>query len=203
MSAPRHQVISADAYRRVPWRNGAGWTRDIATGPGRDDDNASSPWWWRLSIAEIDCDAPFSTFHGIDRECLLLRGEGMGLETQGEAPMPVMPPFGRRRFAGERPVQARLVDGPVQVLNLMWQRTRLEAATWHRPLVGSMLVFVDPGDCWIIHALAGSAQIDDGDITATMSAGDTAVLAAGDRRRRHRMQGGGELLIARLMPIEG
>lgn len=201
MSAPRQQVISADAFRRLPWRNGAGWTREIAAGPGTVDAATPSSWEWRISIAEIDSDAPFSTFPGVDRECLLLRGEGVALETPDEAPMPVMPPFGRQRFAGERPVQARLVDGPVQVFNLMWQRARRVATTWHRPLVGSMLVFVDPGDCWIIHVLAGSAQIDDGGAPAALSAGDSVILGADGSRRRHRLQGGGDLLLARLAPV--
>ncbi len=58
---PTSRVIPANEYRRERWRNQLGWTRQIATG-GRDDQD----WDWRLSIAEIERDAPFSPFPGIE-----------------------------------------------------------------------------------------------------------------------------------------
>jgi hypothetical protein len=58
----RSHVVAANEYRRVRWKNGAGWTREIVRVPDRED------WDWRLSIAEIEQDAPFSVFPGIDRE---------------------------------------------------------------------------------------------------------------------------------------
>jgi environmental stress-induced protein Ves len=53
------------------WKNGAGTTREIAVEPagaGTDDFD------WRLSLAEVDRDAPFSAFPGVDRCIVLLRG---------------------------------------------------------------------------------------------------------------------------------
>ena len=65
------RVIPANEYRRVRWKNGLGWTREIVRVPDNDD------WDWRLSIAEIERDAAFSSFPGIDRELVLLRGNGL------------------------------------------------------------------------------------------------------------------------------
>ena len=54
------RVIPANEYRRERWRNQLGWTREICR---NGDGNA---WDWRLSIAEIEQDAAFSCFPGID-----------------------------------------------------------------------------------------------------------------------------------------
>jgi uncharacterized protein len=73
-------VIPANEYRRERWRNGLGWTREILQ--RRIDDAPASdaaPWDWRLSIAEIERDAAFSAFPGIDRELVLLAGNGVRL----------------------------------------------------------------------------------------------------------------------------
>src|SRR5690606_23181136 len=69
------RVIAANEYRRERWRNGLGWTREIHA--HRSD--PAGDWTWRLSIAEIERDGPFSAFPGVDRALVLLRGNGMRL----------------------------------------------------------------------------------------------------------------------------
>jgi environmental stress-induced protein Ves len=93
---PLSRVIPANDYRRERWRNGAGWTRAICRVPERDE------WDWRLSIAEIERNAPFSTFPGIDRELVLLGGNGLRLRFDDGETRQLDPPYGRVRFAGER-----------------------------------------------------------------------------------------------------
>ena len=34
----------------------------------------------------------------------------------------------------------------------------VRAELWHRPLVGAMVVFVDPGSTWVLHLLGGRAR---------------------------------------------
>lgn len=164
--------------------------------------SAASTWDWRISIADIECDGPFSSFPGIERECLLLRGEGLRLLIEpGGAPV-LLPPFGRWRFDGEATASASLIDGRVEVLNLMWRRDRIRAASWHRPLVGSMVVFVDPGSRWLVHVLAGHAHVGDGEARVLLSAGDSACLGASEARTRHALEGGGEIYLVRLDPAD-
>lgn len=67
------RVIPATDYRRERWRNQLGWTREILRLGDAD------AWSLRLSIAEIEQDAAFSAFPGIDRELVLLHGNGMRL----------------------------------------------------------------------------------------------------------------------------
>ncbi|HEY4583340.1 MAG TPA: HutD family protein [Lysobacter sp.] len=189
------RVIPSYEYRRTRWRNGGGWTREIHAEPGSD-----GGWDWRLSIAEITADGPFSTFEGIDRELVLLSGEGVRLRFDDGDVADVLPPHGRHRFAGERPVRGELVAGPTQDFNLMWRRARYAADVWRRPMVGAMVVFAEPHSTWIVHALAGGARFADDSGLPDLAAGDTAILQAGRARLRHVLDGAGEALLIRLLP---
>jgi environmental stress-induced protein Ves len=188
-------------YRRERWRNGAGWTREVHAHPSARDDG----WDWRLSIAEIDADAPFSAFPGVERELVLLEGNGLRLRFDDGQVAELLPPHDRLRFAGERALRGELLDGPTRDFNLMWRRDAVDAQLWHRPLVGSMLLFADPGSTWAIHVLAGRAQLAAGTLSAEMPScelgwGDTALLPGGAERRRYPIEGGGELLVIRITP---
>ena len=188
-------VIPANEYRRERWRNGLGWTREIHAHA-----KAGSPgdWAWRLSIAEIEQDAPFSAFPGIDRELVLLSGNGLRLRFDDGEVRELHPPHDKLRFAGERAVTGELLDGPTQDFNLMWRRDLIDAQLWHRPLVGPMVVFAEPGTMWAIHLLAGQARFADESGLPDLAATDTALLQADDTRLRHVLDGGGEALLIRL-----
>ncbi len=185
------RVIPSFEYRRERWRNGLGWTREILRVPDTEE------WQVRLSIAEIEQDAAFSAFPGIERELVLLRGQGLRLCFADGAVHTLLPPHDRMRFAGEAEIHGELVDGLTHDFNLMWRRDALEAELLHRPLVGSMFFFTEPAVAWAIHLLAGQAQFEGDTDLPPMDAGDTAWLAAGPRRR-FALRGGGELLAIRL-----
>lgn len=195
----RSWVIPANEYRRERWRNQLGWTREIHAShlPGHAPD---SPWDWRLSIAEIERDSEFSSFPGIDRELVLLSGNGVRLRFDDGEVHELHPPHERLRFAGERKLVGELLDGPTHDFNLMWRRDRVSATLWHRPLVGPMVLFADPGATWAVYLIAGQAQFADDSGLPAMSAGDSAIFAAGDQRLRHVIDGGGEALLIRIEP---
>ncbi|UQY88655.1 HutD family protein [Stenotrophomonas rhizophila] len=187
------RVIPSFEYRRERWRNGLGWTREILRVPDSEE------WQVRLSIAEIEQDAAFSSFPGIDRELVLLRGEGLRLRFADGALHTLLPPHDRLRFAGEAEIHGELVDGLTHDFNLMWRRDQVDAELLHRPLVGSMFFFTEPGTAWAIHLLAGQAEFEGEPELPPLQQGDTAWLAAGPRRR-YALRGGGELLAIRLDP---
>jgi len=187
------RVIPSVEYRRERWRNGLGWTREILRVPDTD------AWQVRLSIAEIEQDAAFSSFPGVERELVLLRGEGLRLRFADGAVHTLLPPHDRLRFAGEAQVGGELVDGLTHDFNLMWRRDLVDAELLHRPLVGSMFFFTEPTTAWAIHLLAGQAEFEGDAGLPPLEAGDTAWLAAGVRTR-FALRGGGELLAIRLSP---
>lgn len=191
-------LIPANEYRRERWKNGLGWTREVLRWPPQSDD-----WDWRVSIAEVDKAGPFSSFPGVERELVLLSGEGMRLHFDDGESVELAPPHGRHHFAGERSLQAELVNGPTQDFNLMWRRGRVAATLLHRPLVGPMLFFAEPGVRWLAYLLSGRARIKDQLLPLVMEQGDSALLepAAGDHQRML-IEGGGELLLVRVAPPE-
>jgi uncharacterized protein len=191
------RLIPANDYRRERWKNGLGWTREIVRVPDSD------AWDWRLSIAEIERDAAFSSFPGIDRELVLLQGNGLRLKFDDGREIELMPPHDRLRFAGEDAVTGELVDGTTHDFNLMWRRSRVRTELLHRPLVGPMLFFTEPGVHWVIHLIAGRATFDAATGLGHLWSGDTAILVPGGGRTRYALQGGGELLAIRIEDVAG
>ncbi len=192
------RILSASGYNRMRWKNGAGWTSEILRVPDNDG------WQWRLSIAEIESDAPFSAFPGVERELVLRSGNGLRLRF-GEDGVggvhPLLPPHDKLRFAGEHAAFGELIDGPTRDFNLMWKRDSYSAQLWHRPLVGSMVIFVDPGEAWAVYMLAGHAHFADHSGLGDLQMGDTAILTAVGKRTRYALDGGGELLLIRIEPL--
>lgn len=199
MSA-RLRLIPAHDYRRERWRNGFGWTREILRWPDTARPESADDWDWRLSIAEIERDGPFSTFDGVDRELVLMHGNGVRLRFDDGEVRDVAPPHGRVRFPGERAVSGELIDGTTHDFNLMWRRDRIDAELWHRPLVGSMVLFVEPCETWIVHVLSGQTHAVDGSDREAAAMGDTLMLSATEVRARFALDGGGEVLVIRLRP---
>jgi uncharacterized protein len=101
-----------------PWKNGAGLTREIAFGGA-----SSSSFDWRISLAEVERDAPFSAFAGVDRCIVLLRGAGMQLRSSDGAILHALTtPLAPFRFPGDVALDAALVDGPSSDFNVMTRR---------------------------------------------------------------------------------
>ena len=105
-------LLPASGHVEMPWKNGLGRTAEIAREP-----RAGDPFAWRLSIATIERDAPFSAFPGCDRTLVALTGEGVALEFADGETAVARPPFGMIGFAGEREAQGRLLGGPTRDLN--------------------------------------------------------------------------------------
>ncbi len=112
------QRFDLRAIAPQPWRNGAGLTREVAFGgaSGADFD-------WRISVAEVARDAPFSAFPGVDRCIVLLRGAGMRLRSaRGSIDHALTTPLAPFHFSGDVALDATLVDGPSSDFNVMTRR---------------------------------------------------------------------------------
>ncbi|MFJ9036383.1 HutD family protein [Streptomyces sp. NPDC102406] len=105
----------------VAWKNGGGVTREIAAAPHGAD---PAGFRWRVSLAEVAADGPFSAFPGVDRTLTMVEGDGMEL-TVGAVPTLVDTPYRPRDFPGDVPTDCRLLGGPVVNLNVMWRRSAL------------------------------------------------------------------------------
>ena len=103
-------------YRVTPWKNGAGVTREIAAAAAAVGTDTSPDW--RISMATITDDAPFSVFPGIARTLGVVDGAGIELVVAGR-PRLLRVGDAPEEFAGDVPASASPLDGPVLDLNLM------------------------------------------------------------------------------------
>jgi environmental stress-induced protein Ves len=162
-------LLRAATYRRVAWKNGGGTTELVAVAAG------ATPAW-RISVARIERDGPFSDFCGYDRTIVSLSGDGVTLvfSSDEERRLSLLAPYS---FPGEAEVEARLAHGPVSDLNVMTLREthRHDVAVIG---IGENGVPVDAGDvCGFLYVASGAVVIDG----QTVEAGDTARLDAGAR----------------------
>jgi uncharacterized protein len=130
------RILRADGVVPVAWRNGAGFTRQLV-----DD-----PAGWRLSVADLEHDADFSDFPGLDRTFLPL--VDVVLRIDGERrPVAGCTTAG---FPGEASVAVGLIAGPGRAVNLMTVRgrctgslTAISRSEWDEDQPG---LFVDLGE---------------------------------------------------------
>ena len=114
MNGPKVTSLGPQDYRRTPWKNGGGVTTDIA----------HAGEIWRFSRTPITEPGPFSDYAGFDRAQVLVGGHGLVLETP-DGEIDVRTPFKPVRFAGEFAIVSRLEAGPVEVLNLLGDRSKV------------------------------------------------------------------------------
>lgn len=189
----RARHLPAFEYQRMRWKNNLGWTREIHRAPDHDDFD------WRVSVAEIDHDCPFSPFPEHDRILVLLEGNGMRLDFADGRKVELSPPHQRIAFRGEDELDCVLTDGRTRDFNLIWKRDRVRADVMHRPLVGPMLFFPEPGVQWLLYLIGGRARLKDRPDIAPLDGGDSLLLDANaSESTRVILDGGGELLLARI-----
>ena len=113
------RLLPAVGHRRMPWKNGGGETVEIAISPA---DAGLDGFDWRLSMATVAIDGPFSVFPGIDRSLAVIRGAGMELSVAGVGSCSLDPAAEPFAFPADQPTTTRLIDGPITDLNLMTRR---------------------------------------------------------------------------------
>jgi uncharacterized protein len=146
------RVLRSAAYRRMPWKNGGGETREIAVSPeGASLDTLE----WRVSLATVASGGPFSTFSGVTRTLSVIQGSGIELKV-GESPaLTLLTSSEPCTFDGETPTSAALIDGPIVDLNVMSQRERFRHEVTRHTLSGSFEMTTD-ADTTIVFCRAGT-----------------------------------------------
>ena len=116
------RILKAQEYRRMPWKNGGGETVEIAVSP---QDASVGDFDWRVSMATVAVDGPFSIFPGIDRTLSILRGNGMSLVIEGRDPVLLTQHSDPLAFPADVATSAALADGTIIDLNAMTRRGAL------------------------------------------------------------------------------
>ncbi|MEO8907803.1 MAG: HutD family protein [Microbacteriaceae bacterium] len=173
MSAVR--VYKAADQVRMPWKNGAGSTLEVA----RQDDAATGRMLWRVSIADVATDGPFSAFDGYRRVISVLDGTGMVLTVDGVRSRPL-----RRRdpfeFDGGAATSCELLGGPIRDFNLIFEADRISGRMRWVTIRGSERVDSSAETVLVYNAAHGAVWADPGGDAASAS------LAPGDCMRAQR-----------------
>ena len=144
----------------MPWANGRGTRYEIAS-----DRNEAGEWTWRLAMAPVNEDGPFSRIECVNRSLAVVEGAGMLLSVDRKklqcSPMQVV------RFRGDAITEATLTDGPIMDINLMVRRKEAD---------GEIAIVSDAGvleGASIVVAVGGSAQVKCGDLTIDLERHDS------------------------------
>lgn len=149
MTSDKHtQLIRYQDCPSTPWKNGGGSTKQLLISPSNAD---LSNFNYRISIASISSNGPFSSFIGIDRQLVILEGDGVELNinnreeakqlidlggeerilgdadtTEYKRLTPADNPF---CFAGETSITSQLLGSDVIDFNVMTKRGVFKAHT--------------------------------------------------------------------------
>lgn len=176
------RVLRSADFRRMPWKNGGGETTEVAIAPAGA---ALDEFDWRISMAHVGADGPFSAFPGIDRTLTVLSGAGIRLAFDAATPVELGVDSAPFSFAGDAPVAATLVAGPITDLNVMTRRSRYVhrvrrerlGANAHLALTAEVTVVLCTGGTLRVHADREAADLGAWDAAVLEAAGAGATLA--------------------------
>lgn len=165
-------LLKAQDHHRMPWKNGGGVTVEIAVHPkGASVDDFD----WRISMATVASDGPFSVFPGIDRTLSVLEGDGIVLNVEGQetkltresAPL---------AFAADARSGARLIGSAITDLNVMTRRGRFAHKVACLSVDGCTVTQID-GDPALLFCAEGQFELTSDAGTICLEKHDCAVLS--------------------------
>ena len=116
------QVLTAQQYREMPWKNGLGVTLEIARSHGEALDDFD----WRISIADVKTAGSFSYFLKKQRVLSILEGTGLALKIDHNRPVNIL----KKEFIsfhGECDVYAELLENEIRDFNLIYDHEKFSA----------------------------------------------------------------------------
>jgi environmental stress-induced protein Ves len=179
------RILRAADHRRMPWKNGGGITTEIAVFP---DGAGLDAFQWRISMATVAADGPFSLFPGVDRTLSILEGGGIKLAVEGQPDVTLTPASPPHSFPADRPASAGLLSDPVCDLNVMtrrglWRHRVERLADGERNLSGGPAV---------VFCATGPVTVADGRWSVLLGRHDAALMETG----KVACPAGGSVLVA-------
>ncbi|MDE4040889.1 HutD family protein [Acinetobacter pittii] len=159
------ELIRADQYTKMLWKNGAGFTLEIARSQGDTD------FEWRISMADVSTSGPFSLFPNKQRIISVLEGHGMVLHVD-DLPAKTLNQGDIFAFHGESQVQSELVDGAIRDLNLIYDPAKFHARfQWLNDAAEQ--VFISSADLIFIFNQGGETEVNVDEHSVQLAAHET------------------------------
>jgi uncharacterized protein len=131
------QLIRAEAYRRMPWKNGGGETIEIAIAP---EGATVESFDWRISLARVDAPGPFSLFPGVDRTLAVVEGPALALRFETGRTVTLTAGSEPLAFPADIPVSAEIPQGGITDLNVMTRRGHMRHSLRRQSVAGHMVL---------------------------------------------------------------
>ncbi len=168
------RILRSADYRRMPWKNGGGETREIAVSPpGATLDTLD----WRVSLASVAQDGPFSVFKGVQRTLCVIRGAGIQLQAGDRAPADLFVTSAPYWFDGEATTHARLINGPIEDLNVMSRRGRFLHEVRRLALTDTILLDTS-ASLLIVYCQSGNVLCAHADVSGELQSDDCVIFDA-------------------------
>lgn len=188
-----HLLRAAD-YKSMPWKNGGGATTEIAVSP---EGAGLDAFDWRVSMARVESDGPFSNFPGVDRVLTMLDGKGIILSVDGRIPIGLLNTSDPLHFPGDVPTSCRLIDGPVTDLNVMVRRGSF-ACDLYRIAIDAEHPVMIAGDAALVFCSRGAALVASAAQEIRLARMDCALVEGNALPLSVRPEGTSELIVAKL-----
>lgn len=185
------KILRASGHRQMPWRNGGGVTTEIAVAPPLA---SVADFDWRISMATVAADGPFSRFDGIDRTLTVLSGDGLELAVESAPLVRLTPASKPYPFPGDATASAKLIAGPVTDFNVMTRRGRWAHSVDNLSIDGTRVLTVAADVC-IIFCRSGQITLDK---SSVLDAHDAALIDASADTPEISVGGSGEAIIVHL-----
>jgi uncharacterized protein len=186
-------ILRASDHKQMPWKNGGGVTTEIAVAPAGADVGG---FHWRVSMATVASDGPFSSFENVDRILTVLDGAGMDLEVAGMAPVCLTAASAPFAFPGDVATSATLVSGTITDLNVMTRRGEWRASVERLTVSEPCLVSTGPGVC-IVFCVEGIVELAD---QSGLTKHDALFVGEADDMATIAVEGSAVILVIRLAP---
>ncbi|MAL76737.1 MAG: HutD-family protein [Rhodospirillaceae bacterium] len=160
------KIFKAQDYKETPWKNGGGITREIAL---KEDEDG---FLWRLSIADVRTDGPFSSFPDRHRILTVIAGVGMRLKDRRTGAVIEALPQRPIDFRGDQEINSELLAGPIQDFNVMFDPLRVKAEV---RVLRDDTALSPPEGLNAVYCLSGAGKLDQQEIRA----GETAIWDTG------------------------
>ena len=170
------RLIRSSDYRRMPWKNGGGETAEIAIAP------AGAPldtFDWRISMARVDADGPFSAFAGVERTLAVLNGAGISLQVAERGAVELTAESAPYLFPADVATSAVLLGGPITDFNVMTRRGRASQDVRRERLSGEILASA-ARKTTVIFCIDGSFQVNSATDALSVAARDSLFLEPHD-----------------------
>ena len=146
-------IISPQEFKTVPWRNGKGETIELSI----NDGGTLEKFDWRISMASVIEDGPFSDFSGYERALILVKGNGISLLQDGNRTVELTNLLDVAIFDGNLKTSGILKSGPINDFNIIADNEKYQMDV--QSYVNNVDVVLRPACLSFVYSLSGDVNI--------------------------------------------